>query len=114
MAKLQVAGFHTLDPCVHCGHSTAFGSGRYVNRIPVNDGWGCAECSGFECDRCAQQIYLDAEVTPDQCSKTYTVENGVPVFSDGASEVHEACLTETEAYGFQVFESELQRGMEGQ
>ena len=90
----------TLDQCVHCGHSTAFGSGRYVNRTPVNDGWGCAECSGFKCDRCDKQIYLDAEVTPDQCSKTYTVENGVPVFSDGASEVHEACLTETEGQHF--------------
>jgi len=34
----------------------------FVNRIPVDDGWGCAECSGFECDECGKQIYLDTEV----------------------------------------------------
>ena len=60
-----------IDPCVYCGRSTAFGSGNglFVNRIPVDtgevDGWGCAECSGFECDQCHQQIYLDHEVRVD-------------------------------------------------
>jgi hypothetical protein len=54
----------TTDPCVYCHRSTAFGSGNglFVNRIPVDDGWGCAECSGFECDECGEQIYLDSEV----------------------------------------------------
>ncbi len=54
----------TIDPCVYCQRSTAFGSGNglFVNRIPVDDGWGCAECSGFECDECGKQIYLDTEV----------------------------------------------------
>ncbi len=52
----------TIDPCVYCQRSTAFGSGLFVNRIPVDDGWGCAECSGFECDECGKQIYLDTEV----------------------------------------------------
>ena len=33
-----------LDPCQSCGISTAPGSGRFVNRIPANDGWGCALC----------------------------------------------------------------------
>jgi hypothetical protein len=50
------------DPCVYCGKSTAFGSGKFVNRLSVNDGWGCAECSGFECDGCGKQIYLDCDV----------------------------------------------------
>lgn len=50
-----------IDPCVYCGESTAFGSGRFVNRIGVDDGWGCAECSGFECDACDQQIVLDCD-----------------------------------------------------
>lgn len=56
-----------VDPCVHCGRSTAFGSGNglFVNRIPVDEGWGCAECSGFECDQCGKQIYLDSEVRVD-------------------------------------------------
>lgn len=60
--------------CVYCGESTEFGAvrsdgtliGKFVNRIPVDtgdiDGWGCAECSGFECDECEKQIYLDTEV----------------------------------------------------
>ena len=83
----------TLDQCVHCGHSTAFGSGRYVNRIPVDDGWGCAACSGFECDRCAKQIYLDADVTADQC-------DGGDEFTDGAVHVHEECLSYIEGRHF--------------
>lgn len=59
------------DACVYCGRSTSFGSGNglFVNRIPVDtgevDGWGCAECSGFECDQCGEQIYLDHEVRVD-------------------------------------------------
>ena len=51
------------DPCVWCGHSTAFGYGRFVNRLSVDDGWGCAECSGYECDTCSEQIYLDTDIT---------------------------------------------------
>ena len=63
----------TTDNCVYCGESTAFGAtradgsliGKFINRIPVDngewDGWGCAECSGFECDECEKQIYLDHE-----------------------------------------------------
>jgi hypothetical protein len=51
-----------IDPCYYCGESTAFGFGRFVNRLPVENGWGCAECSGFACDECDKQIYLDADV----------------------------------------------------
>jgi hypothetical protein len=65
-----------IDPCVYCGNSTAFGSGRFVNRLPVDDGWGCAECSGFACDKCDKQIYLDEDV-PD---------------SEGNGFYHQACL----------------------
>jgi len=52
----------TSDPCVQCGHSTAFGSGRFVNRIPADGGWGCALCfeecgyenaTGYVCHDCA-------------------------------------------------------------
>jgi len=62
------------DNCVYCDESTEFGAtredgsliGKFINRIPVGtedgDGWGCAECSGFECDECEKQIYLDHEV----------------------------------------------------
>ena len=59
----------TATNCVYCGESTDFGAtradgsliGKFINRIPVDDGWGCAECSGFECDECEKQIYLDHE-----------------------------------------------------
>ena len=81
----------SIDPCVYCGNSTAFGSGRFVNRIPVEEGWGCADCSGYECDRCDKQIYLDAEITPDQCGMD-TEE-----FSDGNRHVCESCLTAHES-----------------
>lgn len=57
-----------VDPCIECGNSTAFGSGRFVNRIPADngevDGWMCAECQAVGCDEC-QQISLDYEITDD-------------------------------------------------
>lgn len=45
------------DPCFGCGASTAFGSGRYVNRIPADktaegqDGYLCAECDLYDDDK---------------------------------------------------------------
>jgi hypothetical protein len=77
------ATIDTGDKCVHCGEDTSFGSGRFVNRLGIGttsdcvdwlpadiqaerldvDGWGCAECSGFECDKCGEQIYLDEDVS---------------------------------------------------
>ena len=79
----------TIDPCVHCGLSTAFGSGRFVNRIPsdsptgeILDGaFACALCAGFECDECNQQISVDEEVR---------VEN-----NDGSSNYHKSCHCES-------------------
>ncbi len=60
-----------IDPCVYCGLSTAFGFGRFVNRLPIDDGYGCAECSGFVCDICGEQIYLDMEITDKEESGDY-------------------------------------------
>jgi hypothetical protein len=54
-----------LDPCIYCGESTAMGDGKFVNRIPADDGWACAECAGYECDECHQNIYLDTETRVD-------------------------------------------------
>jgi hypothetical protein len=65
-----------IDPCVYCGESTAFGFGKFVNRLSVDDGWGCAECSGFECDGCDKQIYLDSDVSD----------------SNGEGHYHEQCV----------------------
>tara|TARA_R100000329_G_scaffold99012_1_gene81775 strand:- start:421 stop:690 length:270 start_codon:yes stop_codon:yes gene_type:complete len=43
------------DLCVHCGNSTAFGSGRFVDRYPVfgleRDGDGI-EYTGYCCNEC--------------------------------------------------------------
>ena len=58
------------DYCVECLQSTAFGTGRFVNRIPadrdVEDeegnylgrriGFLCPECNFFECDRCDEKF----------------------------------------------------------
>lgn len=64
------------DPCVYCGLSTAFGSGKFVNRLSVDEGYGCGECSGFTCDYCDTQIYLDEDLTD----------------SEGYGHYHETCL----------------------
>ena len=53
---------NVIDRCRECGNSTAFGSGRFVNRIPADDEWMCAECAGFECDECGENIGLDEEL----------------------------------------------------
>jgi len=40
------------DTCDDCGDSTAWGSGKFVNRIPATKGWLCADCQAIECDEC--------------------------------------------------------------
>lgn len=44
--------------CIECWEDTSFGSGKYVNRIPadngVRDGYLCAECQCIECDECGE------------------------------------------------------------
>ncbi len=32
------------EACRDCGHSVTWGSGRFVNRVPADDEWLCAEC----------------------------------------------------------------------
>ncbi len=70
-----------IDPCVHCGESTAFGYGKFINRIGYVeddfDGYACAECAGYECRVCEEQIYLDEDVR----------------WNDDLSHCHEECLS---------------------
>ena len=44
------------DKCVDCLKDTSFGSGRFVNRIPADngeyEGYQCADCQSIECDNC--------------------------------------------------------------
>jgi DNA-directed RNA polymerase subunit RPC12/RpoP len=56
---------NVIDPCAHCGQSTAWGSGKFVNRIGYDDGWACAQCSGYECYACDKQIALDEDVSDE-------------------------------------------------
>ena len=103
-----------IDPCIHCGKSTAFGSGRFVNRIPADadyeskdedgnvvykdgeyrDGYSCPHCAGPDCSRCDKSIYIDEDITPEQCG----LDNDL--FSDGARWVHLDCLTAEEKAGY--------------
>ena len=48
------------EDCIECGHSTAFGSGRFVNRLPADngerDGWLCPECLAETCETCGEEV----------------------------------------------------------
>ena len=95
------------DYCVECLQSTAFGTGRFVNRISADrdvedeegnylgrrDGWLCPECNFTECDRCNEKIYCDEDFTPYD---VYRPDEFVDEFDDGAFRVHYECLTKEE------------------
>jgi|TARA_R110002012_G_scaffold93113_4_gene225830 hypothetical protein len=76
------SGEKIIDPCFYCGESTAFGYGKFINRVGYIDndfnGWACAECAGYECRVCEEQIYLDEDLR----------------WSDDLSHCHEECLSE--------------------
>lgn len=60
------------DKCRDCGEDTSFGSGKFVNRIPADDGWVCAECMLFDCDECGElteEVYTgkDGGFYCDEC-----------------------------------------------
>jgi hypothetical protein len=74
-----------IDDCVHCGESTAFGSGRFVNRVGANDGWSCSECLRVDCDRCGQLIGFGEDLNPYDC--------GLEQFSDGSDRICRECMT---------------------
>jgi len=95
-------------PCIHCGEPTAFGSGNFVNRLRADtdfelpdgtteyrDGYSCAKCQYFDCQRCDKPIYLDEDVTPEMVYGEDHPYAG-DLFEDGARFVHEECLTPDE------------------
>lgn len=92
------------DPCVFCGEPTAFGSGRFVDRIPADngeaEGFACYECMQMECDRCDEPIICDQDISPEMCCPLHGIkEDGTEdTFSDGAMRVHYDCLTEKEKW----------------
>lgn len=82
------------EHCVDCGDSVAWGSGKYVNRIPadngVKTGFMCADCQCVECDRCGEptleyhseagdEPFSDADFVCDDCltpEELEKIENG--------------------------------------
>ena len=47
--------------CIDCKEDTSFGSGKFVNRIPADDGkvsgFMCADCQMVECDSCKEKVF---------------------------------------------------------
>jgi hypothetical protein len=81
--KLQASG--VVDPCVYCGESTAFGAGRFVNRIPADrqcyssgagvDGYACNECMTPPfCEECGVNPPNDDHFRCEQCEETHRLE----------------------------------------
>jgi len=81
------------DLCVYCLLSTASGSGRWVNRVPADNGWSCAECMTSDCDRCGKPIALDEDVT---AYDVFKLNEHWGYFDDGSFCVHPECLTALE------------------
>ena len=87
------------NDCVYCFENTAFGSGRFVNRIPADtethSGYACAECMATECDRCGKSIDMDEDVSPDLVYSE-TDSRHLGNFDDDAFRVHQECLSDAE------------------
>tara|TARA_B100000686_G_scaffold354155_1_gene462964 strand:- start:2384 stop:2641 length:258 start_codon:yes stop_codon:yes gene_type:complete len=75
------------NKCVECLKDTSFGSGRFVNRIPADngiyDGYQCADCQMIECDDCKEKT-LDyficnetASVYCDDCNKERRINDTI-------------------------------------
>ena len=41
-------GLNMIEICISCVESVEWGSGRFVNRVPTDDGWLCEECADLE------------------------------------------------------------------
>lgn len=63
----------TCVVCVVCGDSVAVGSGKFVNRIPADDGYICYECEckerrehpQYECADCGEINYIESGLQND-------------------------------------------------
>ena len=83
MEKLKDLG----NLCIDCKEDTSFGSGKFVNRIPADDGevsgFMCADCQMVECDSCEQKVYeystseqgwFCEDCYPDNCTDSEFLE----------------------------------------
>lgn len=61
------------DTCVDCRQDTSFGSGRFVNRYPVETDTE----EGYRCDKCEQEILKECYVICTSCETDYAEGNTV-------------------------------------
>ena len=91
MEKLKDLG----NLCIDCKEDTSFGSGKFVNRIPADDGevsgFMCADCQMVECDSCKQKVFeYETSVQgmwwcTDKCFKPETLIDIKTKFRDAQS-----------------------------
>ena len=91
---------NSIDPCVHCGDSTAFGFGKFVNRIGYDDGWACAECMAYECDVCDKPVDMETYVSDEFEWGHYHPHCLAPEKWDEASREFFADLTDDEKLAY--------------
>jgi len=69
------------NKCVDCLKDTSFGSGRFVNRIPADngiyDGYQCPDCQMIECDKCDEPTleYIMTESGMVYCDDCHEIIN---------------------------------------
>ena len=79
--KIRNDSINIGDKCVDCLKDTSFGSGRFVNRIPADngkyDGYQCADCQSIECDNCNTKTldyFISNENSKVYCEDCYKGE----------------------------------------
>jgi len=70
------------EKCVECKESVAAGSGRFVNRIPADNGdhagFLCPDCQTVECDECGSYVMepFITENCDNLCSDCFERQGG--------------------------------------
>jgi len=54
-----------MTKCIECKQDTSFGTGKFINRIPADNGYLCSDCQELECDVCHNKV-LDYELEDGQ------------------------------------------------
>ena len=103
-----------------CGEDTSFGSGKFANRVGADcdsestakdgtvifaegehrDGYACADCMSWECDRCDEMIPMDEDIS---AYDIYGEEKSL--LDDQSWKVCESCLTSSER---KIYEQNLE------
>ena len=62
MINVKQSNSFESEPCIDCKKDTQLGSGNFVNRIPAEDSFICAECQLVRCDVCKAEV-LEYNIT---------------------------------------------------